>query len=110
MSPQIFIVEDKRGKQKIKMIARGEAVYQLPVNAFLEVQDGAEVHIGDVIARVPRSARKTKDITGGLPRISDLFEARKTKNPATVAAISDLCRDRRGSAQKASRGDGSCRD
>ena len=88
MSPQIFIVEDKRGKQKIKMIARGEAVYQLPVNAFIEVQDGAEVHVGDVIARVPRSARKTKDITGGLPRISDLFEARKTKNPAKVAAIS----------------------
>ena len=91
MSPQLLITEEgKRGRKTAKKLERGEAVYHLPVNAYIEVQNGALVAPGDVLAKVPRAARKTKDITGGLPRISDLFEARKTKNPAKVAEISGV--------------------
>ncbi len=91
LSPRIIISDEgKRGKKKAKLISRGEAVYHLPANAYIEVQNGAVIKTGDVIAKVPRAARKTKDITGGLPRISDLFEARKTKNPAKVSEISGI--------------------
>jgi len=91
MSPQLLITEEgKKGRKTAKKLERGEAVYHLPVNAYIEVPNGALVNPGDVLAKVPRAARKTKDITGGLPRISDLFEARKTKNPAKVSEISGI--------------------
>ena len=91
MSPQLLITEEgKKGRKTAKKLERGEAVYHLPVNAYIEVKNGDTVKPGDVLAKVPRAARKTKDITGGLPRISDLFEARKTKNPAKVAEISGI--------------------
>ncbi len=91
MSPQLLITEEgKKGRKTAKKLERGEAVYHLPVNAYIEVPNGALVAPGDVLAKVPRAARKTKDITGGLPRISDLFEARKTKNPAKVSEISGI--------------------
>ena len=91
MSPQLLITEEgKRGRKAAKKLERGEAVYHLPVNAYIEIQNGEAVAPGDVLAKVPRAARKTKDITGGLPRISDLFEARKTKNPAKVSEISGV--------------------
>jgi len=64
------------------------AVYFLPSNAIIAVQDGAELGVGDVIARIPQEGSKTRDITGGLPRVADLFEARKPKEPAILAEIS----------------------
>ena len=64
------------------------AHYFLPAKAIVGVEDGAEVSIGDVIARIPQEGSKTRDITGGLPRVADLFEARKPKEPAILAEIS----------------------
>jgi len=61
------------------------AVYALPVGAIISMSDGAKVSVGDVIARIPQESSKTRDITGGLPRVADLFEARKPKDPAIMA-------------------------
>ena len=61
------------------------AVYALPAGAIVSMADGAEVSVGDVIARIPQESSKTRDITGGLPRVADLFEARKPKDPAIMA-------------------------
>jgi len=61
------------------------AVYALPVGAIISMEDGASVSVGDVIARIPQESSKTRDITGGLPRVADLFEARKPKEPAIMA-------------------------
>ena len=61
------------------------AVYALPVGAIISMADGASVAVGDVIARIPQESSKTRDITGGLPRVADLFEARKPKEPAIMA-------------------------
>jgi len=62
-----------------------EARYFLSVDAVLAVADGAQVHAGDVLARIPREAAKTRDITGGLPRVAELFEARRPKECAILA-------------------------
>jgi DNA-directed RNA polymerase subunit beta' len=64
------------------------AQYFLPGGAIVRVTDGADVNIGDVLARIPQESSKTRDITGGLPRVADLFEARKPKDPALMAEIS----------------------
>ncbi|MEQ8205961.1 MAG: DNA-directed RNA polymerase subunit beta', partial [Woeseia sp.] len=64
------------------------AVYALPAGAIISMSDGAEVQVGDVIARIPQASSKTRDITGGLPRVADLFEARKPKEPAIMAEYS----------------------
>ena len=61
------------------------AVYALPAGAIVSMSDGADVSVGDVIARIPQESSKTRDITGGLPRVADLFEARKPKEPAIMA-------------------------
>jgi DNA-directed RNA polymerase subunit beta' len=61
------------------------AVYALPVGAIISMSDGASVSVGDIIARIPQASSKTRDITGGLPRVADLFEARKPKDPAIMA-------------------------
>ncbi len=61
------------------------AQYFLPAGAIISIRDGDSVEIGDVIARIPQESSKTRDITGGLPRVADLFEARKTKDPAILA-------------------------
>ncbi len=63
--------------------------YSLPVGAHLVVNDGAEVHPGDTLAKIPRETTKTKDITGGLPRVQELFEARKPRGEAAVVADID---------------------
>ncbi|MCH9018850.1 MAG: DNA-directed RNA polymerase subunit beta' [Proteobacteria bacterium] len=62
-----------------------EARYFMSVDAILSVEDGAKVHAGDVLARIPRESSKTRDITGGLPRVAELFEARKPKDYAVIA-------------------------
>jgi len=61
------------------------AHYFLPAAAIVGVRDGADVGVGDVLARIPQASSKTRDITGGLPRVADLFEARKPKDPAILA-------------------------
>ena len=63
------------------------AHYMLPANAIITIDDQDEVNIGDVIARIPQESSKTRDITGGLPRVADLFEARKPKDPEILAEI-----------------------
>ena len=66
------------------------AQYLLPPRAVLTLQNGAAVGVGDVVARIPQEASKTRDITGGLPRVADLFEARKPKDPAILAERSGV--------------------
>ncbi len=70
---------------KLILLANGlEARYFLSVDAILSVEDGADVKAGDVLARIPRESSKTRDITGGLPRVAELFEARKPKDYAII--------------------------
>jgi DNA-directed RNA polymerase subunit beta' len=76
--PRIEIRDDK-GKISKK--------YLLPSGAHLMVEDGAEVAAGDILAKIPRETAKTKDITGGLPRVVELFEARRPKEPAVITEI-----------------------
>ncbi len=64
------------------------AVYALPAGAIVSLEDGSKVSVGDVIARIPQESSKTRDITGGLPRVADLFEARKPKDSAILAEVS----------------------
>jgi DNA-directed RNA polymerase subunit beta' len=66
------------------------AQYFLPAGAIISLQDGASVGVGDVVARIPQESSKTRDITGGLPRVADLFEARKPKEPAILAERSGV--------------------
>ncbi|PCH62297.1 MAG: DNA-directed RNA polymerase subunit beta' [Gammaproteobacteria bacterium] len=63
------------------------AQYPLPSGAIVNMKDGAKIGVGDVIARLPQASSKTRDITGGLPRVADLFEARKPKDPSILAEI-----------------------
>jgi DNA-directed RNA polymerase subunit beta' len=84
MKPAIQLV-DKDGKEVLIPGTKQKAQYYLSVGAIVNLEDGAEVHIGDVIARMPQESSKTRDITGGLPRVADLFEARKPKDPAILA-------------------------
>jgi DNA-directed RNA polymerase subunit beta' len=82
LRPAITLV-DKKGKSVV--LPNGEARYALSVDAILSVEDGAEVKAGDVLARIPTEGAKTRDITGGLPRVAELFEARKPKDCAVLA-------------------------
>ncbi|MBL4764380.1 MAG: DNA-directed RNA polymerase subunit beta' [Colwellia sp.] len=84
MRPALKLV-DAKGKDV--MIAGTEipALYYLPGNAIVNLEDGADVGVGDALARIPQASSKTRDITGGLPRVADLFEARKPKLPAILA-------------------------
>ncbi|MFT3805951.1 DNA-directed RNA polymerase subunit beta' [Arenimonas sp.] len=66
------------------------AQYLLPPRSIVNLQDGAPVGVGDVVTKVPQEASKTRDITGGLPRVADLFEARKPKDPAILAERSGI--------------------
>jgi DNA-directed RNA polymerase subunit beta' len=86
MKPSIVLM-DKKGKI-ISLPNGSQAVYALPVGALLSVEDGQEIHAGDTIARMPKESLKSRDITGGLPRVAELFEARKPKDSAIIAEIS----------------------
>ena len=80
---------DKSKNPTIHIMQNGMEVkqYNLPVGAHLMVEDGQEVQAGDVIVKIPRAIGKSGDITGGLPRVTELFEARNPSNPAIVAEI-----------------------
>ena len=67
-----------------------EVRYYLSVGAILTIENGAEVKVGDVVARIPRESSKTKDITGGLPRVAELFEARHPKDQAIISDIDGI--------------------
>jgi DNA-directed RNA polymerase subunit beta' len=94
------IIEDQEGKLQPRVSIKAEGAetarpgqsdtvgrYTLPVKAHLLVSDAADVFAGDVIAKIPRETTKTKDITGGLPRVAELFEARKPKEQAVITEI-----------------------
>ncbi len=66
------------------------AQYVLPAGSIVAVKQGEEIQVGDVLARIPQESSKTRDITGGLPRVADLFEARKTKDPAILAEATGI--------------------
>ncbi|MCH1493172.1 MAG: DNA-directed RNA polymerase subunit beta' [Luminiphilus sp.] len=85
--PAVTLV-DAKGKELTLAGTNVPAHYFLPPNAMVNLEDGAEVGVGDIIARIPQEGSKTRDITGGLPRVADLFEARKPKEPAILAEIS----------------------
>jgi len=85
--PAVTLVDDK-GKELFLAGTNVPAHYFLPALALVNMEDGAKIDAGDVIARIPQEGSKTKDITGGLPRVADLFEARKPKEPAILAEIS----------------------
>ncbi|ODS22606.1 DNA-directed RNA polymerase subunit beta' [Candidatus Endobugula sertula] len=87
LKPAITLV-DKKGKELTLANSNVPAHYMLPAKAILSLSDGDEIGVGDVIARIPQEGSKTRDITGGLPRVADLFEARKPKEPSILAEIS----------------------
>ncbi|MFN7181201.1 MAG: DNA-directed RNA polymerase subunit beta' [Planctomycetota bacterium] len=80
-NPQLVIV-DREGKKL--------GVYSLPERAYLEVEDGAEIKKGTLLAKIPREAVSTQDITGGLPRVTELFEARRPKDPAIISELDGI--------------------
>jgi len=87
LRPAISLVDD--AGEELRLAGNNvPAHYFLPSGAIFSLADGAKVNIGDVIARIPQEGSKTGDITGGLPRVADLFEARKPKEPAILAEIS----------------------
>ena len=87
MRPMVKLVDDHGNDVNI-VGTDIPAQYFLPGGAIVRVTDGMEVEIGDILARIPQESSKTRDITGGLPRVADLFEARKPKDPALMAEIS----------------------
>jgi len=89
LRPAILI---KSGNKILKLARGGEARYQLAVDAVISVDPGGHVKAGDVIARIPTESAKTRDITGGLPRVAELFEARKPKDAAIIAEIGGTVR------------------
>src|SRR5437660_9485696 len=86
-----MVIKGKDGK--IAKLARGgDARYLLAVDAIISIDPGGQVQAGDVVARIPTESAKTRDITGGLPRVAELFEARRPKEAATIAEISGTVR------------------
>jgi DNA-directed RNA polymerase subunit beta' len=86
-----IVIKGKDGKI-LKLPRGGEARYMLAVDAIISVDPGGKVKAGDVVARIPTESAKTRDITGGLPRVAELFEARRPKEAAVIAEISGIVR------------------
>src|SRR5437016_2193783 len=86
LHPHIEIVETKGGKEKRLRD------FVIPVGAQLTVEDGKKISAGTIIAKISREAYKTRDITGGLPRVAELFEARRPKDPATISEVDGTVR------------------
>ena len=86
LKPMISL-SDSKGKELHFPNSTVPAHYPLPANASINIVDGSTIDIGEIIARIPQDSGGTKDITGGLPRVADLFEARKPKDPAILAEI-----------------------
>ena len=89
--PRISLKDDRNRTLKLPG-SISDARYLLPVGSNMHVEEGQEVHAGDIIAKIPRETMKTKDITGGLPRVAELFEARKPKEYAVISEIDGVIR------------------
>jgi DNA-directed RNA polymerase subunit beta' len=89
LKPAVTIVDEK-GNELTLANSNHPAHYMLPAKAILTLSEGDDLKVGDVIARIPQEGSKTRDITGGLPRVADLFEARKPKEPSILAEISGV--------------------
>ena len=89
MNPMVAIT-DSKGKEVMLPGGKRPAEYKLEQKSLVNVSDGQSIDIGDVLARIPKESSKTKDITGGLPRVADLFEARQPKEVAILAEISGI--------------------
>jgi DNA-directed RNA polymerase subunit beta' len=89
LRPMISLA-DSRGKELCLAGTQIPAHYFLQAGSIVQMLDGQEVNVGDVLARIPQESSKTRDITGGLPRVADLFEARKPKEPAVLAEVSGI--------------------
>ncbi|WP_368345483.1 DNA-directed RNA polymerase subunit beta' [Pelagovum sp. HNIBRBA483] len=90
LKPEIIIVGDDG--EPVRNEAGNPVTYPMSVDAILSIEDGQMVEAGDVVARIPREGAKTKDITGGLPRVAELFEARRPKDHAIIAEIDGYVR------------------
>ncbi|WP_306006205.1 DNA-directed RNA polymerase subunit beta' [Aquicoccus porphyridii] len=90
LKPEIILVDGDG--EPVRNDAGNPVTYPMSVDAILSVEDGQEVLAGDVVARIPREGAKTKDITGGLPRVAELFEARRPKDHAIIAEIDGYVR------------------
>ncbi len=89
LKPRIEIVDENGNVKKFEDIGE-DALYYLPPGVILQKQDGDKVMAGDVIGKIPKELDKTTDITGGLPRVSELFEAKKPKNAAIISEITGI--------------------
>ena len=89
LRPMVRLV-DKKGKELCLADTDIPAHYFLPTDAIISLQDSATVKVGDFVARIPQESSKTRDITGGLPRVADLFEARKPKEPSILAEATGI--------------------
>ena len=91
LRPTVFLVDDDgEGRELTLPGTEIPAQYALPAGAMLSIADGDRIGVGDVIARLPQESSKTRDITGGLPRVADLFEARRPKEAAILAEQSGV--------------------
>jgi DNA-directed RNA polymerase subunit beta' len=86
LNPRVSVKNDK-GKTLKLPNSESYARYSLPVGSFISVDEGAVIEPGAIVGKIPRESSKTKDITGGLPRVAELFEVRKSKDPAIIAQI-----------------------
>jgi DNA-directed RNA polymerase subunit beta' len=90
LKPEIILVDEDG--QPVRNEAGNPVTYPMSVDAILSCEDGQKLEAGDVVARIPREGAKTKDITGGLPRVAELFEARRPKDHAIIAEIDGYVR------------------
>lgn len=88
LQPMVEIIDPKLKDDQGQPVVKKR--YFLPKGANLDVKDGDEVYAGDILSKIPREVARTKDITGGLPRAEELFEARRPKNPAVISEIDGL--------------------
>ncbi|WP_323785987.1 DNA-directed RNA polymerase subunit beta' [Thalassovita sp.] len=90
LKPEIILVDGDG--EPVRNAAGNPITYPMSVDAILSIEEGQDVKAGDVVARIPREGAKTKDITGGLPRVAELFEARRPKDHAIIAEIDGYVR------------------
>ena len=81
------VIIDSRNKKISPSLTIGDKNYSIPVGAHLAVEDGAKVNAGEILVKIPRSGSSSGDITGGLPRVTEMFEARNPSNPAVVTEV-----------------------
>ncbi|MGB3147798.1 MAG: DNA-directed RNA polymerase subunit beta', partial [Paracoccaceae bacterium] len=91
LKPEIIVVDPATG-EPMRSDAGNPVSYPMSVDAILSVEDGQDIRAGDVVARIPREGARTKDITGGLPRVAELFEARRPKDHAIIAELDGYVR------------------